>query len=125
MPVPSISLKRVALCWIVFGLTGCGPEQPALPVDAADSEAMRQVYAAYGVSVSRRAGNTLYIGGLVAFEDDDVMTTASQHESCQQASGTAAQHHDPPTPLHRPQRTARGGARSRRASCRRLAVRAI
>ena len=40
------------------------------PTAAADSEAMRKVYASYGVSVSRVAGDTLYVGGLVAFEED-------------------------------------------------------
>ena len=47
--------------------TACNPQPPTT---AADSEAMREAYAAYGVSVSRRAGDLLYIGGLVAFEDD-------------------------------------------------------
>ncbi len=53
---------------LATGTTACGGSTS--PAETADSEAMREAYAAYGVSVSRRAGDTLYIGGLVAFEDD-------------------------------------------------------
>ena len=55
-------------CVVLAMLVACDPAPP--PVSSADSEAMKEAYAAYGVSVSRRAGDTLYIGGLVAFEDD-------------------------------------------------------
>ncbi len=52
---------------LVFAIA-CNSAEPR--VTTADSEAMKEVYGAYGVSVSRLAGDTLYIGGLVAFEDD-------------------------------------------------------
>jgi len=48
--------------------TACHSLRP--DVSTADSEAMKKVYGQYGVSVSRRAGPFLYIGGLVAFNDD-------------------------------------------------------
>lgn len=57
----------VALALLVSS-TGCAHVR--LDVSTADSEAMKRVYGQYGVSVSRRAGDILYIGGLVAFNDD-------------------------------------------------------
>lgn len=66
-PVRSIAIRWLALA-VLPAVLGCEPKGPVGP--GADSEAMERIYAAYGVSVSRRAGDTLYIGGLVAFEDD-------------------------------------------------------
>lgn len=58
-------LLAFAVCLVSVG---CAHVQP--DVSTADSEAMKRVYGQYGVSVSRRAGDILYIGGLVAFNDD-------------------------------------------------------
>ncbi len=58
-------LSVPALCLLVLGCSHARPE-----ISTADSEAMKRVYGQYGVSVSRRAGDILYIGGLVAFNDD-------------------------------------------------------
>lgn len=60
--------RSAAIALALVLASACDPAQP--PTMTADSQAMEEVYAAYGVSVSRRAGDLLYIGGLVAFEDD-------------------------------------------------------
>ena len=62
------NLIAVALSALAFGVGACHTGHPS--VSSADSEAMRKAYGQYGVSVSRRAGNVLYVGGMVAFNDD-------------------------------------------------------
>ena len=62
------AIRRLWPAFVLAALLGCEPARA--PTSTADSQAMKEAYAAYGVSVSRLAGDTLYIGGLVAFEED-------------------------------------------------------
>jgi enamine deaminase RidA (YjgF/YER057c/UK114 family) len=58
----------VILAVVLLSAMGCQSSRPS--VSTADSEAMKEAYGQFGVSVSRRAGPFLYIGGMVAFNDD-------------------------------------------------------
>lgn len=68
MTIATLFLVFVTGCHTVTHNTSNTSSTPN--VSTADSAAMKAVYGKYGVSVSRRAGDLLYIGGLVAFNDD-------------------------------------------------------